>query len=567
MANMQPTMIPAGREVTESERVLFDALRRGLSDEFWVFHSLPFIEPERAAQGEADFVVLHQRLGMLVIECKGKGVKRRTDGAWVRLYHGREEPLSKSPADQAVGQVSHIISKLSKPLHRAFPDFHGRFPLAYGWALAFPFTRWNPGELPPDFEPELLLDADALTDMESRVIAAFQFHRRRFKEQRAPEMSAEDFERFRLEVFSPEVDLAPNLAGRIEVERHELLRLTEDQAKVVRLFMANTRLRVPGAAGTGKTVLAQHGAALLSREGKDVLLVCFNKNLRDYLRTSMNSLPTEPGAVHVTSFHSLCGWAHRLLYDEPMDVPSDDDEASDFWVHEAPLFILEALEAGKLEGWDAVIVDEGQDFAPAWWDVLEEGLRDDEAKVVVFYDEAQTIFDHGSRVPEYPAVFRLMENFRNTKQIASAVTELGVAEMRSHEGCPEGTPPSVYQQPSPSKAKRMVADLVSDLVNKQRLKPEQIVILTPRTARNSTLGKVSDLDGVPVVHRLAERGEGVLHTSIGGFKGLESDTVILLDIDPADERCSAGARYVAASRACHRLYVFQKGNWQESPAP
>ena len=33
------------------------------------------------------------------------------------------------------------------------------------------------------------------------------------------------------------------------------------------------------------------------------------------------------------------------------------------------------------------------------------------------------------------------------------------------------------------------------------------------------------------------------------------------DIDPTDPRCNLNARYVAASRARHRLYVFAKGDW------
>lgn len=565
MANMQPAAIPPDRKVTQSERALFDALESGLSQEFWVYHSLPFIEPERGEQGEADFVILHPRLGMLVIECKGYGVRRLPDGTWVREHHGRTQKLSSSPTEQAAGQVRSLINKLSKPLHRALPDFHGSFPLVYGWALAFPFTRWSPDELPPEFEPELLFDADALNDIGRRVQDAYAFYRRRFDRKAPPSLSDEEFRRFRLQVFSPEVDLAPNLAGAIEVERNRMLRLTEDQAKVVRLFMENTRLRVRGAAGTGKTVLAQHGASLLAREGKRVLLLCFNKNLRDHLRESVATLPTEPGEIHVTNFHSLCSLAHWKLHNRQMDVPADEAAATEFWVHEAPLFVLEALDRGALARWDAVIVDEGQDFAEPWWSVLEECVvPTPDAKIVVFYDEAQTIFDHGASVPNSPAVFPLYENFRNTRRIAEAVSELGVATMHSHSACPDGEAPSVYEQPGESKTRRMLGELVADLVSKQRLRPDQIVLLTPRTAANSSLGKLEELGGVPVVHNLRDRPNGVLHMSISAFKGLESDTVILADINPDDERCDVHARYVAASRASHRLYVFQKGNWQRS---
>ena len=53
-----------------------------------------------------------------------------------------------------------------------------------------------------------------------------------------------------------------------------------------------------------------------------------------------------------------------------------------------------------------------------------------------------------------------------------------------------------------------------------------------------------------------ERAGAILHTTISAFKGLESDVLILADIDPEDSRCDRNARYVAASRAKSRLYVF-----------
>jgi len=91
--------------------------------------------------------------------------------------------------------------------------------------------------------------------------------------------------------------------------------------------------------------------------------------------------------------------------------------------------------------------------------------------------------------------------------------------------------------------------------------PEQIVILTPHTRKNSTLAGMTELADVPLADLPNDREGKLLHTTIGAFKGLESDVVIMLDVNPDDQRCGLNARYVAASRARHRLYVFAKGDW------
>jgi DNA helicase IV len=72
---------------------------------------------------------------------------------------------------------------------------------------------------------------------------------------------------------------------------------------------------------------------------------------------------------------------------------------------------------------------------------------------------------------------------------------------------------------------------------------------------------VDALAGIPLADRPADQEGKLLHTTIGKFKGLESDIVVMADVDPSDPRCSTRARYVAASRARHMLHVFAKGDW------
>lgn len=143
------------------------------------------------------------------------------------------------------------------------------------------------------------------------------------------------------------------------------------------------------------------------------------------------------------------------------------DEQRRFWAEDAPFSLLQALENGSYDrgGWDAIIVDEAQDFFQEWWTILQTGLRD-EGTLSVFFDARQSIFDHGSPVPtDHMAHFPLRTNFWNTKEICQVVAKLGDIDLRPHRDCPEGEAPTVYQQPGPSKTQRKVGELIELLAD------------------------------------------------------------------------------------------------------
>jgi hypothetical protein len=76
---------------------------------------------------------------------------------------------------------------------------------------------------------------------------------------------------------------------------------------------------------------------------------------------------------------------------------------------------------GELPGgqrFDAVVVDESQDFAGAWWPALLAALRDEETGgVYAFTDEGQVVFARYGRPPVPLVPIVLDHNMRNTRQI------------------------------------------------------------------------------------------------------------------------------------------------------
>jgi hypothetical protein len=95
-------------------------------------------------------------------------------------------------------------------------------------------------------------------------------------------------------------------------------------------------------------------ARRLAREGKRVLLLCFNKLLAE-------SLAKRADGFTVKNFHGLC----RDLANAagiPFRLPKDPVAAKEYWEVEPPQQLMRALEAFPDERFDAVIVDE----EPIW---------------------------------------------------------------------------------------------------------------------------------------------------------------------------------------------------------
>ncbi|MBW2277556.1 MAG: NERD domain-containing protein/DEAD/DEAH box helicase [Deltaproteobacteria bacterium] len=560
MAHMIPREPPQSGPGSRAERELFLALSDNLDDDHFVYSRLSFLERDKAREGECDFLIVHRERGMLAVECKGGGVRRRGDGEWMRSVRGREQRMKESPFEQAQRTIKTLEKQLWFRTKKMFPKIK-RFPFVHGHVVAFPLALSDDANLPLDVAPETLWDAADLDDIGVRVGAAFDFWSKAAGGGVKP-LEGWQFKQFRRKALHPKLGVVECLGADIRAEERELLRLSDEQVHVVEQWLDNPRLRVKGGAGTGKTVLAVEAALQLADDGLNVQLLCFNRPLANYLRAVVESADVDRGEIRVSNFHSLCRASRVSLTDRDFEVPSSGDDENRFWSEIAPTYLLDSIADGRIERPDAMVIDEGQDFAEMWWTVLDELLGGaGQGRMLVFYDPAQAIFHGESCVPEMPTI-RLNRNFRNTKNIAEVVCELGQVEMETFDRAPDGDPPDVRDQESPSKTKKQVANLLQRLVRDQKLRPDQIAILTPHTRDNSCLAGVDELGGYELASKPMDRQGKVLHTTIGRFKGLESDVVIMLDVDPDDPRCGRHERYVAASRAKHRLYVFTKGEWR-----
>jgi hypothetical protein len=157
----------------------------------------------------------------------------------------------------------------------------------------------------------------------------------------------------------------------------EPLALNDRQRELVTTRTLGGFRRVRGPAGSGKSVSVAARAAELADVGARVLVVCFNVTLMNYLmglavrrRTGREPVRRR---IEFLNFHH---WCRRVCESAGMGA-----EYRELWRlysrdgvldQQLPELVREVYRSERPGAglYDAVLVDEGQDFSPLWWETL-----------------------------------------------------------------------------------------------------------------------------------------------------------------------------------------------------
>ena len=148
-------------------------------------------------------------------------------------------------------------------------------------------------------------------------------------------------------------------------------RLSAGAAEIAQNPSGTLVRRVRGAAGSGKSFGLAARAARLAGEGKDVLVLSFNVTLANHLSTLVTTRCREYGAnptrVVCANFHSYCT---RVVQDAELLGMELSTPRGRPWPEAIFAKADQAYVAGFERRFDAILVDEGQDFALDWWNLL-----------------------------------------------------------------------------------------------------------------------------------------------------------------------------------------------------
>lgn len=543
MARMFPNRLFVGTQ-SNAERKVFHALKDLLPESYVVFHSVPvyrqLVDGGRLADGEIDFLVAHPNKGVMLIEVKGGGISHDSASReWMSIDIQGRKHVIKNPFEQGKEYKYDLIQELRDcKLTRTFT-----FPV--GHAVWFPDIDLTSKRLGFSTNLEsITLDAMALPEAEHAIEKLFEMSLGTLHMATPGHAGIEAL----ICHLAPNWEIVSTLSAKIMDEQHQILEATKSQYKVLSLLGRLPKALIRGCAGSGKTLLALEKARRLASEGQSVLFVCFNKRLAAWIKERVADIK----GVQTFHFHGLCAHMCREV-NQPVPYPDPAGDQSFYYKHTLPDSLMEALAQSNLR-FDALVIDEGQDFNSAWWLPMQECLKKpNDGIIYIFFDDNQTIYSQDIEFPFREPIFSLLENCRNTKAIHKQVIKFYRGDGQPEAIGPEGEDPEFIVAEDELQA---VRDTVKKLVHVHYIRPSDIVILSPLSMQRSFLREGYMIGNIRLSwERTNDKGQ-VFCCTIHSFKGLESPVVILCELSGLHRRTQNEMLYVGMSRARHHLVVI-----------
>lgn len=553
---------------SDAERLIFQKLQKS-KIEGVAIHSLDLSEHESKLYSEIDFVVITGR-GVLCLEVKGGDV-RLDNGKWEYIdrsgiSHFKEE----SPFTQARSNKESLMQYVRETYKKKNGSEIKR--CVYGYGVVFPDTIFH--ERGAGIDLNIVFD-DSTENFDDYLIGLYDLWEERISDRLNLSSQNRRMQRLNTGHISLLEELLIGKTGENKetiVSKNffdvdgKLKELSDEQYKVFQYGIQNRRQLIEGGAGTGKTLIAMKYAIEKAKEGNQVLLLCFNKLLADWVGKNISFQTDDDLGIKVINFHEY------LMEITGLEIPENRSDFNEFFKRRLPDAFMEMVDS--YEPFDTLVVDEGQDLLFENYllcidQFVTGGLS--HGNWIVMYDENQNIYLRDElqsgleEIKSYNPFFgQLRENYRNTRQIVEANEELTHIHPMSYVGL-DGEKAEVFEYADNLNGQRQLKSIVKGL-RKKGVPCKDIVILSQHRLKNSILeGKRQLLEGIAPIQPMQSKDGTILnvpdhvikYSSIYSFKGLEAHVVIIIGMDKDDE-VSRRLFYTGISRAKSKLFVLKK---------
>lgn len=594
MAVLIPALSSCVARMTQGERRLAERLEQKLEDDYLIWYDVP-VGPK---QSHPDFVILHPRRGLLILETKDwhlDTIQHATRQYWEIAPDGHQKAVI-NPVAQARHCAIQVVNALERDpqLIQSAGAYAGK--LAFPWGYGVVLTRitrrqFEAAGLDQAIEPHLVICSDEMPEAADPEV----FQRRlwhMFPHAFGGAISMPQLDRVRWIMF-PEVRVQTQGAlfddTDSQAEFPDVMQVMDLQQEQLARSLGDGHRVIHGVAGSGKTMILGYRAEYLAKAqtatSKSILVLCFNEPLGVKLDTMFIAKGIED-RVHARHFHK---WCYHQLKTYGQALPAQGPDFSDQLVE----YLIRAVDRKQIPSgqYQAILIDEGHDFRPEWLKLVIQMVEPTTNSLLLLYDDAQSIYERsrnrqfsfksvGIQAQGRTTILKI--NYRNTKQILQTANliaaDLLLPEDKDDDGIPivkpisygrEGEPPMVIRLPSLRDEAYKLAELLSEQHASGGRAWGDMAILCRNSSLMETCARALEQKRIP--HRI-RKGTGdyrphedaIKIMTMRVSKGLEFPVVAIPGIGQMptpgeDEKEEARLFYVAATRATHKLILSMSG--------
>ena len=372
MAVLIPALGACVSRMTTGEHRLAERLEQKLDADYLLWYDVP-VGPK---QSHPDFVVMHPRRGILVLEVKDwkpSTILQVDKQSWEILGDSGPKTVI-NPLEQARQYAHQVVKALERDPQLVQADGAHAGKLAFPWSYGVVFTnitrkQFDDAELHHAIEShrvlckDEMLDAVGAEELQSRLWEMFPYMMRGV-------MSLPQQDRVRWIMF-PQVRVQTQSAlfddTNTEAELPDIMRVMDLQQEQLARSLGDGHRVIHGVAGSGKTMILGYRAEYLAKAhtatSKPILILCFNEPLGVKLDSIMRGKGLD-GKVHARHFHKWC-YDQLLAFGQTMPGQNLSREQH---AEELVLRVITAIERKQIPSgqYQAVLIDEGHDFKPEW---------------------------------------------------------------------------------------------------------------------------------------------------------------------------------------------------------
>ena len=598
MATLIPALGACTARMMRGERRVAERLQDKLDDDYLLWYDVP-VGP---LQSHPDFVVMHPRRGLLILEVKDwklATIAKVDKQTWTLVPGGVPKSVI-NPLEQARQYAHQVVDALKRDAQLTHADGPHQGNLTFPWSYGVVLTnitrkQFTSAELHHAMESQRVLCSDEMTeavdaeDLQSRLWGMFPYMMRGV-------LTLPMLERVRWILF-PQVRLPEQgtlfAADDALADLPSIMRVMDLQQEQLARSLGVGHRVIHGVAGSGKTMILGYRAEYLARastaNSKPILILCFNEPLGVKLHGVMDAKGLSE-RVHVRHFHK---WCHEQIKAFGQTLPAQGTH----FFEELVDAVIRGVERKQIPSgqYQAVLIDEGHDFAPEWLKLVVQMVDPASNSLLVLFDDAQSIYQrHTACNAARPFSFKsvgiqaqgrttvLKINYRNTQQILQTAS-LVAADLLS--GADQGDDDIVLLQPvscgraGPAPLLICLPTLQEEawaMADHLRLAHEQghawgdMAVLCADWKTRDLCAQVLHQRGLPLENRVVTGdfdpdSDKIKVMTMHASKGLEFALVALPGVGhmPApdeDEKEAARLFYVAATRATHSLVIGVGGD-------